>query len=96
MKKINFIIAVFLCAIQFQCIHYFAKDTNEFNLTDEETKNLQSKKFGLVGFRPICIKTESFLENKYSIHENLIRLIRFLESSEKSSAPVIINRDFLI
>jgi hypothetical protein len=96
MKTLQFFFILILCAIQFQCIHYFAKDTSEFNLTDEETKILQSKKFGLVGFRPICIKTESFWENKYSIHENLIRLIRFLENSEKSSDPVIINRDFLI
>ncbi len=48
MKKIKFILALILCVVQFQCIHYFAKDTAEFNLTDEETKILHSKKFGIV------------------------------------------------
>lgn len=93
MKKLKFIIAVFLCAIQFQCIHYFAKDTTEFNLTDEETKILQSKKFGLVGFRRVVRQRLDAFSNPITLDENRLRFIRFLQNSKNTEPSLSINTD---
>jgi hypothetical protein len=50
MKTLKVFSVLILCSINFQCIHYFSKDTTEFSPMHDETKLLQSKKFGLVEF----------------------------------------------